>query len=69
MKTIKKLRTILKDVAVHCKTEEEAIKNVGKIIVAKQRDGTVGDVKFSYANGLTKIKDYEGESLPYKYRS
>lgn len=43
----------------------EAIKNVGKIIVAKQRDGAVGDVKFSYANGLTKIKDYEGESLPY----
>lgn len=40
----------------------ETIKNVGKLIVAKQRDGEVGGVKFSYANGLTKIKDFEEKS-------
>lgn len=42
----------------------ESIKNVGKIIVAKQREGAVGDVKFSYGNGLTRIRDFD-VNLPF----
>ena len=36
----------------------EPIKGVGKIIVAKQREGAVGEVKFSYDESLTRLNDY-----------
>lgn len=42
----------------------EPIKHVGKLIVAKQRDGAVGEVKFGYNESLTKIFDYS-DKLPF----
>lgn len=43
----------------------EPIKNVGKLIVAKHRDGPVGEVKFSYNESLTKIYDYTTGKIPF----
>lgn len=43
----------------------EPIKHVGKLIVAKHRDGPVGEVKFSYNESLTRICDYTTGKLPF----
>ena len=43
----------------------EPIKNVGKLIVAKHRDGPVGEVKFSYNESLTKIYDFKVGKIPF----
>lgn len=43
----------------------EPIKNVGKLIVAKHRDGPVGEVKFSYNESLTKIYDFTVGKIPF----
>lgn len=43
----------------------EPIKNVGKLIVAKHRDGPVGEVKFSYNESLTKIYDFTTGKIPF----
>ena len=43
----------------------EPIKNVGKLIVAKHRDGPVGEVKFSYNESLTKIYDFTVGNIPF----
>ena len=42
----------------------EPIKHVGKLIVAKQRDGAVGEVKFAYNESLTRIGDFN-DKLPF----
>lgn len=41
------------------------IKGVGKIIVAKHREGSVGEVKFAYNESVTKITDYTEGVLPF----
>lgn len=41
------------------------IKNAGKLIVAKHRNGSVGEVKFSYNESLTRITDYLDGKLPF----
>lgn len=41
------------------------IKGVGKIIVAKHRNGPVGEVKFAYNESVTKITDHTEGILPF----
>ena len=43
---------------------EKAEKGFGVIRIAKQRDGTTGDIRFRYNESLTKITDYDKE-LPF----
>ena len=42
--------------------EDETIQNLAEIIIAKQRNGPVGDVKLSFINKYTKFEDYFDES-------
>lgn len=41
--------------------ENEALKSVTEIIIAKQRNGPVGDVKLSFLNQYTRFEDYFDE--------
>lgn len=44
--------------------DKNAEKGYGELRIAKQRDGTTGDIRFRYNENLTKISDYE-QQMPF----